>query len=140
MYIERSLRKGYHRCIPCERAKSKRAHLLKKTRIEENPWLKKIQAIHKNVDSIETRKVWNADIAKHLWLSYSKRCALSNETLEEKDVSYVKIDNDKELEPTNAAVVSRWLVARTRKKEFAWDKDQRSRIQNALVVYKQMNG
>lgn len=138
-YSIRSLQKGYYRCLECDRERSKKTRQKQKAKAQENPWLKKLQALYKNVDYPETRKLWNADVAKQVWLSYSKRCALSNEMLEEKDVSYVKINKDKDLEPTNAAIVNRFLASRTKRRDFVWDKEQRARIQDAMVEYNHSN-
>jgi hypothetical protein len=91
-----------------------------------------MQAIYKNIDETDTRKLWNADVAKHLWIVYGQRCAYSNIELKEIDVSYVRIDKTKDMVPSNAAVVTRWLVSKTKKKDFTWNADQMARIHDAI--------
>lgn len=130
-YTLTMLRTGYRRCMECERTKSKQRYLKQKAKKEENPWLKKMQSIGINVDVPQTRKLWTADVAQNVWLSQLKRCALTNDEIDETSVAFVKIDKDKDLEPSNAAVINRWLVSRTKKKDFSWTKEELARIHDA---------
>lgn len=130
-YTMTSVRNGYRRCTDCVRSRSKEMYQKKKAKKEENPWFKKMQSIGNNVDVPQTRKLWTPDVAQHVWLSQLKRCALTNDEIDETSVSFVKIDKDKDLEPSNAAVINRWLVSRTKKKDFSWTKEQLARIHDA---------
>jgi hypothetical protein len=129
-----SLRIGYRRCFDCNKSYSTKNTLKSRIAKRENPWLKKLLAIKKNIQSPSVRKLWTAEKAKQVWLSYSKRCAYSNIELDEKDVAFVRRDKHIDLTPCNAVVINRWRVRYTKADAFEWTKDQLDRIEEAQTT------
>lgn len=111
------------------------AETLKRKRKEEDPWVKKTAYFKQKTYTVENKTLWSADVTRRLYEAFSKRCALTNDEIDESQMTFTKKDPAGDFIPLNCVLVRKWNIKQTRSASFKWTDDQLERIRVAHEAF-----